>query len=133
MNLHEEAFVKGFVDPGRRERFLEALANPKKREVFNDQLHHPKQNFISAEYRVSIAPAQHFTRFPVPRLRKFGAPEECWVFGNSIDGRQMKLEDALDAVVGQRSGTIVSCVPGRLAFFENEDERVILHRPLARR
>jgi hypothetical protein len=62
----------------------------------------------------------------MPKLKSLGAPNECWVFGNYLDGRQMKLEAALDEVIGMRSGTIVSCLPGRLAFFENEDERVIL-------
>jgi hypothetical protein len=57
-----------------------------------------------------------------------GGTDNCWVFGNYIDGRQMQLEEALDALIGTRAGTIISCVPGRLAFFENDDERVILHR-----
>ncbi len=57
-----------------------------------------------------------------------GATDDCWVFGNYIDGCQMKLEEALDALIGMRTGTIISCLPGRLAFFENEDERVILHK-----
>jgi hypothetical protein len=57
-----------------------------------------------------------------------GAPDDCWVFGNHIDGRQMKLEEALDEVIGLGTGTIVSCLPGKLAFFESEDGRMILRK-----
>jgi hypothetical protein len=129
MNTHERAFVDAFVNPDRRERFLAALANPKKRNVFNRELHHPKPSFLLNSYIERIPPSQQYTRFIAPNLRRMGASDDCWVFGNDIDGRQMKLEEALDALIGIRSGTIISCVPGRLAFFESEDERVILRRP----
>jgi len=129
MNPHEQAFVKAFIPLDRQDRFMVALAIPKKREVFHRELHHPKANFLLSKYIVQIVPSQHYTRILVPRLRGMGAGDNCWVFGNYIDSREMKLEDALGELIGLRSGTIVSCVPGKLAFFENEDERVILHRP----
>ena len=128
MNLHEKAFVEAFINPDRQERFMAALANPKKRGVFNRELHHPKPSFIVSKYVQSIVPSQHFARFLGPKLRGMGAPDTCWVFGNYIDGREMKLEEALSELIGYRTGTIVSCLPGELAFFENEDERMILHR-----
>jgi hypothetical protein len=128
MNPHEQAFVEAFIHPDRRERFLAALANPKKRAVFNRELHHPKPNFLQTKYIEQIVPSQQYTRFVAPRLKSMGAPDDCWVFGNHVDGRPMKLEDALDELIGLRSGTIVSCLPGKLAFFESEDERVILRK-----
>jgi hypothetical protein len=51
------------------------------------------------------------------------------VFGNYVDGQEMKLKDALDALIGVGSGTIISCIPGKLAFFESEDSRLILRQP----
>jgi hypothetical protein len=129
MNPHEQAFVEAFIHSDRRERFLAALANPKKRTIFNRELHHPKSSFLLSKYIERIVPSQHHTRFLAPKLRSMGATDECWVFGNHIDGQQMKLEDALDELIGYGTGTIVSCLPGRLAFFESEDERVILHKP----
>jgi len=50
------------------------------------------------------------------------------VYRNYVYGQQMSLGEALDAVIDVHSGTIISCVPGKLAFFENGDERVILRR-----
>jgi hypothetical protein len=129
MNLHEQGFVETFIPPGRRDRFLAALANPKSRAIFNRELHHPKSSFLLSEYIEQIVPSQHYTRFIAPKLRSMGATDQCWVFGNYIDGQQMKLEEALDALIGIGSGTIISCIPGKLAFFENEDSRVILRQP----
>ncbi len=40
----------------------------------------------------------------------------------------MELEVALNETVGYQMGTLISCVPGRLAYFENEDGRWILER-----
>jgi hypothetical protein len=40
------------------------------------------------------------------------------------------LNEALESTVGSGEGTVLSCVPGQLAYFESEDrERVILQRP----
>jgi DNA-binding transcriptional ArsR family regulator len=128
MNPHEEAFVEAFVHADRRERFLAALANPERRAVFRRELHHPRPKFLQAKYIEQIPPSEHHTRFVVRILKRMGASDDCWVFGNHIDGRQMKLEQALDEVIGMGSGTIVSCVPGKLAFFESEDRRMILRQ-----
>ena len=129
MNPHEKAFIETFISPDRQERFIEALANPKRREVFKSELHHPKANFLNPKYVKTIVPSQQWTKFLAPQLKSMGAPDDCWVFGNYIDGREMKLEEALTELIGYRTGTIVSCLPGELAFFESEEERIILHRP----
>ena len=89
--------------------------------------------FLQAKYVEQIAPSQQFARFVLQKLKSLGAPDDCWVFGNDIDGRQMKLEAALDEVIGWRGGTIVSCLPGKLAFFESEDGRVRFDNSIAAR
>ena len=127
LNPHEEQFVKTFLPPVCGERFLDALANPKRREVFHRHLCHPKDGFLIAKYILAIKPSEQYTVFVAERLRKMGAPQECWVFGNRLDGKPMFLEAALDALIGGRSGTIASCIPGKLAFFESEEDRVILY------
>jgi hypothetical protein len=45
-------------------------------------------------------------------------------------GREMDLLEALEDTVGGGMGTIISCVPGELAYFESEEqgERYICHR-----
>jgi hypothetical protein len=43
--------------------------------------------------------------------------------------------EGLEQIVGRGMGTVLSCLPGRLAFVETEDERFILerHNPLEKR
>ena len=47
--------------------------------------------------------------------------EDC-----EVDGTEMKLEDAVERTIGGDVGTILSCVPGRLAVFAGEDEKLLL-------
>ena len=40
----------------------------------------------------------------------------------------MSLDEALEEIVGRSMGTFLSCIQGRLAYFEDEDQRWILER-----
>src|SRR5690242_4430137 len=61
-----------------------------------------------------------------------GAPGTCYCLSESaeLDGRELPLRQALEQVVGRGIGTLLSCVPGKLAYFEGEDpgRRFILSR-----
>ena len=48
----------------------------------------------------------------------------------AIDDKEMSLTEALSATVGMDCGTLISCVPGKLAYFELEafDGGYILQR-----
>jgi hypothetical protein len=47
-----------------------------------------------------------------------------------LDDREMKLGDAVHALVGSGSGGLISCIPGKLAYFQGEDrgEAYLLER-----
>ena len=53
----------------------------------------------------------------------------------ALDQKELALTAALKEIVGSGMGTVLSCIPGQLAFVETEDERFILerHDPLERR
>ena len=60
---------------------------------------------------------------------------DCWISkfyvtseNAKLDGREMELEAALKETVGYQMGTLISCVRGRLAYFEDEDGGWILER-----
>jgi hypothetical protein len=58
-----------------------------------------------------------------------GAPETCHVIGGPGDGEDTELLTALKQIVGYGIGTVLSCVPGKLAYFEGEiRERFLLVR-----
>ena len=47
---------------------------------------------------------------------------------STIDGQELALEEALSAVWGKGVGSVLSCVPGKLAYFENEEGSWLLDR-----
>ena len=62
-------------------------------------------------------------------LRAMGAPGTCHVIGGEHDGKDMELLIALQQIVGYGTGTVLSCIPGKLAYFEGEiRERFLLVR-----
>lgn len=129
MNLHEEALVKAFVEPSRQERFLMFLAHPKKRRKFTGEHAHRRDRFLQPKFFRSIPPSQQHASTLFALLKSLGAPDTCWVISEGdLDGCEVDLLAALKKVVGYGMGTLISCLPGRLAYFESEDERYILQK-----
>jgi len=61
-----------------------------------------------------------------------GAPAMCHFIGGEHDGDDVDLLTALKTVVGYGQGTVLSCIPGQLAYFEGEvKERFLLVRSIA--
>jgi hypothetical protein len=86
---------------------------------------------LNPQYASRIDPAGQSPAAIYDALRSKGAPDDCYVFGGSdLDQSVVPLADALEAVVGWCDGTFISCVPGKLAYFEGEDpgERYLLRR-----
>jgi len=65
-------------------------------------------------------------------LKQKGAPDMCYIMSDDsdIDQKEMPLREAIYKVEGSNFGTLVSCIPGKLAYFETEDMggRYILER-----
>ncbi len=125
---HEEELVKAFFAPTKRERYLEMVAKPKKRRKFLSELAHFKA--LEPRYCYAVPKTEHGADQIAAFLARKGAPRSCWVTSEDsrLDGREMPLVDALREVVGRQTGTFLSCVPGRLAYFEDEEDRWILER-----
>jgi hypothetical protein len=131
---HEVEFAK-FVVPRKRRRCREMLASVRHRVKFLGTLHH----FADFDPRASseIPRGSQFAAHIERALRERGAPDTCYVISadSDLDGQEMSLSDALNRIVGSSNGTVVSCVPGRLAYFEGEHpcDRLILDRCPSRR
>ena len=130
MNVHEQAFVQSFVQRARRERVLLCLANTKKRSKFVHEFAHHGTHILAPECLRSIKPSQQNPDSICAILRGLGAPGTCHVISeSSFDGEEMELLAALKEVVGYGMGTVISCLPGQLGYFEGEvRERYILQR-----
>ena len=125
---HEDELVKAFFLPVRQERYLEFLKTPKKRAKFLDQLGHFKH--LNPRFVLRI-PGNQQHAVPLRQLlTSLGARSNCWVMSenSAIDGREMDLQTALEETLGRQMGTFLSCVPGKLVYFEDEDGRCILQR-----
>jgi hypothetical protein len=125
---HEEAVVGAFIIPVRRERYLEFLKSPKNRKKFINVLAHFKH--LDPKFAKSISGNQGNPSALLKLLLGKGAGVKCWVISENaeLDGKEIDLQTALAETVGRQMGTFISCVPGKLAYFEDEDGRFILER-----
>lgn len=129
--VHAAAIIRAFVLPERQERCLALLESERGRDKLRRSLAHfsaldPRHSRLltSAEYSVD----------GVRRLlQERGAPGECVLLAEDafLDGQRLPLNAALEAVVGRQMGAFVSCIAGRLGYFEGEAirEHYLLEAP----
>jgi hypothetical protein len=120
--------VEAFIIPSRQSRYLELLAKPRRRKDITRTLAHFKH--IDVRYAFKIPAGSHLAPGILALLKAKGAPESCFVLSESseIDGKELKLGEALNFVFGRGIGTFISCIPGRLAYFEDEESNFVLER-----
>jgi hypothetical protein len=129
---HEAAFAKAFLPSEKRARFVQVLAQPRRRKEMLVQLngHLP----YLAAYATAVPSEQDFPDALVTLLRSKGAGPTCYVIADGLkaDGRELPLREALMLICMHRSGAILSCLPGRLAYYKPESPApgILLERPL---
>jgi hypothetical protein len=132
---NEHALIAAFIKRSKRERYREFLSNPRLRHKFTDQLAHFRD--FDPKYRVAISSNKLFVDNIAVELQKRQSPNIVFAISEDpmLDEKELPLAEALRQIVGRGMGTVLSCIPGRLAFVETEDERFILERdnPLEKR
>lgn len=132
---HEQALVAAFAKRSKRDRYREILSNPRLRHKFTSRLPHFAD--FDPQYRVPIPSDKLFVGNITVELRRRHSPSIVFAISEdpALDQQEIPLVEALNQIVGRGMGTILSCLPGRLAFVETEDERFILERndPLVKR
>ena len=127
---HESEFIKRFISPEKRGRYLSLVETRKGRKKFVGALDH--FDVLDTRYARLLPPSIQTLVHIEALLRQKGAPECCHVISSNedIDDREMLLSEALQQIIGRGSGSVVSCVPGKLAYFEGEEQnqRYILER-----
>ncbi len=120
--------IAAFVVKQKKDRYIEQLASAKKRKQFVTNLAHFSD--FDSHFVVKIPPSSQNPAGIESLLRKRGAPDICNAISeiSTMDNTHISLIDALKRIVGCQMGTILCCIPGRLAYFENEDDRFILER-----
>jgi hypothetical protein len=124
----EQALVAAFVKRSKRDRYREILSKPRLRHEFTEQLAHFAD--FDPKYRVSIPSNKLFVGNIARELRKRHSPNIVFAISEDpeLDRKEIELMEGLHRIVGRGIGTVLSCIPGRLAFVETEDEHFILER-----
>lgn len=130
MNSHEEQFARSFIVPEKRARYLSLLESKRGRSKLTNGFNHCHD--LDPRFAKPIPSNQQSAQSIETLLKRKGAPDTCHVMSDirAIDGREMSLSEALLETVGSDAGTLISCIEGRLAYFELEgfDGRYILER-----
>ena len=128
MNPHEEQFARNFIVVDKRERYLSLLESERGRKKLLAGFHHCRD--LDSQFAKLIPSNQQSTASIEALLKSHGAPSVCYVMSDNlrIDRKEMALNEALLEIVGADTGALVSCIPGKLAYFEMEglSERYLL-------
>lgn len=132
----EELIVKSFFEKNVQDRVLHELFSPKKRDHALNRLCHEYQRMLKSKYMIEILPPNSDPQDIYELLIKNGAKKKCYSlsYNENIDGKKLPLLEALEHAVGFGFPSIISCIPGELAYFEAEQvygspPRYILKRP----
>lgn len=125
--MHETEFARNFVVPEKRARYLTLLESKRGRKKILNGFNHCHD--LDPRFATLIPGDQSNAESIEIILRQKGAPDACYVMSDNpdIDAQEMQLTEAL---LKTDAGTLVSCIPGKLAYFEMEafDGRYILER-----
>lgn len=121
MNDHERGFLSFLAEPTKRRMKTLLELGEKRRQDFRGLLHHSVR--LDPRYCQHLTGREAFSAPIEAILRKHCAPSTCYVLAaySDLDGREMPLGEALDAIIGMGNGAFVSCIPGRLGFYEYAD------------
>jgi hypothetical protein len=125
---HEASLINAFVKHNKRERYLEMVSNPRLRHKFISTLAHFSD--FDSQYRASIPSNKLHAANIALELQRRRSPGIVFAISenSALDQRELPLVEALKEIVGCGMGTVLSCIPGQLAFVETEDERFVLER-----
>jgi hypothetical protein len=125
---HEDSLIGAFVKRSKRDRYREIVSNPRLRRKFTDRLAHFTD--FDPKYRLPIPSNRLFVDNIARELQKRHSPNIVYAISEdpALDQKELPLVEALSQIVGRGMGTVLSCIPRRLAFVETEEERFILER-----
>jgi hypothetical protein len=116
MHSHEESLIHSFIKPERRPRWLQCLQSAKKRGRMLDRLNHCRD--LDVRFAIALPSNAHVQDLLTAR----DAPSTCYVLSanDDIDGREMDLCDAIEQARLGGWGTLIGCIPNRLAYYYDE-------------
>ncbi len=132
----EIVLVQSFFVKRVQERVLHELFTPKKRDMALQRLDHRYLSMLKNDYLIEIKPPNSWPEDTYDLLKQHGAPDTCYCLSENelISGKTLPLREALEHAIGFGFASIISCIPGELAYFEAEQSfgpppRYLLKKP----
>ncbi|MCQ4090554.1 hypothetical protein [Exiguobacterium sp. LL15] len=132
----ERVLVQSFFVKRVQERVLHELFTPKKRDMALQRLDHRYLSMLKNDYLIEIKPPNSWPDDTYDLLKQHGAPDTCYCLSENelISGKTLPLREALEHAIGLGFASIISCIPGELAYFEAEQSfgpppRYLLKKP----
>lgn len=124
MNEHERRLIEIFVTPDKKESYLALLRSKNGRDKFINEL--PRFKGLDKKYAVK----SELNKKDIIKELISGGSESCYVISGSkeYDTKTMPIKDAVDSIYEAGPGAIISCIPGKLIYYEGADERFIYKR-----
>jgi hypothetical protein len=121
MNEHELGFSTFLAEPSQRRIRTLLELGPERRKDVRALLDHAVK--LDPRYAHPLEGGSASAASVVQLLQEHGASSKCYVISAdaALDGREMPLRDAVEAVAGSFFGGFISCIPGKLGYFEYED------------
>jgi len=120
LNEQEGSFVRAFIVKDKQERYLQFLASPKRRREILDRFNHVLD--FDPKFATLVPKELRTADKLIQLLGQRGAAETCHVMADTldIDGEDSPLREALAEVIAHDFGSVLCCLPGRLAFHKAE-------------
>ncbi|HWL51090.1 MAG TPA: hypothetical protein VNQ90_01550 [Chthoniobacteraceae bacterium] len=129
---HGGTFIRSFVVKERRDRLIFEHS----KGLLLGRFCHEAESLLDRRYARRYTEPVRGWRQIAEILRAAGAGRRCVALSHcaEIDGRILDLEEALSKAVGYGLPSIISSLPGELAYLETEQvsgppDRYFLHRP----
>jgi hypothetical protein len=121
MNEHERGFLAFLAEPTKRRVGTLLELGPKRRKEVRDLLSHSVR--LDPRCCRHLAGHESLPDAAQAVLKKLGAPERCFVIAahREVDGCEMPLGEALEAVARTCDAAFISCLPGRLGLYTYEE------------
>lgn len=122
---HEEMIIKSFYNKSIQDRVIFELSSEKKRKnSISSRINSISKNGISEKFMIEIPKPNSEYTVIFDLLKKNGAGDTCYVisFNEEIDGKHLNLSYALEQAVGYGMPSLISCITGKLAYLECEQE-----------
>ena len=118
--LHEQGFVQAFISPAKQDRWSQLLTSHRRQKILKRLA--GWEDFVDRKMRQ--IPASDSPSEIISRMLRLGVNERtrCWLISQcpEIDQSEMPLDMAVSKAFAIGLGTVVSCVPSKLAFYESE-------------